>query len=583
MPEPRVLFNVRIPMRDGVELANNVYLPPGGLAAGPFPVIFVRLPYNKQNWAEVHAWRFFTDHGYAMVVQDCRGRHDSDGEFYPFLTEGPDGYDSIEWIAAQPWCTGKVGMMGGSYGGWVQWAAAKERPPHLTTIVSSCAAGKWQQELPWWNGAVSFVMFNWLYMMLGHNNQVTGYPDWERVYRHLPLRTMDLALGKHIPAWHDWLDHPLLDDYWKAGLLDDVFAELTLPALHLTGWYDGDQPGQMYFWDGMQRSPAAADQRMIVGPWLHGGVFRPVQTIRDEDYTPKSVLDMNDVHLRWFDHWLKGVDNGVLDEPAVSYFLTGVNEWRSSPVWPPAELEERVLFLHSSGSANTSLGDGVLSAETPQDEPADSYVYDPEDVAQFSSVNFFPSAAEMTYASMPADARPGELRDDVLVYTTEPLSAPLTLAGRPSVVLHVSSDCPDTDFVVGLHDVDPSGRSVPLSRDEDHQYLVTQGGRMRMRFRAGLDREVFMTPGEVYELRLELRDVAHVVKPGHRLRLVVLSWDFPSSSRNLNTDESIADGTTIRVATNTVHHSFAAPSRVLLPVAPPTVPRLLGQKASYLH
>jgi putative CocE/NonD family hydrolase len=552
-------------MRDGVELANNVYLPAGGVTAGPFPVIFVRLPYNKQNWAETHAWRFFTERGYAMVVQDCRGRHDSDGEFYPFLTEGPDGYDSIEWIAAQPWCTGKIGMMGGSYGGWVQWAAAKEQPPHLTTIVSSCAAGKWQEELPWWNGAISFVMFNWLYMMLGHNNQVTGYPDWERVYRHLPLRTMDLALGKHIPAWHDWLDHPMLDDYWTSGRLDSVFEQLTLPALHLTGWYDGDQPGQMHFWDGMQQSQAAAEQRMIVGPWLHGGVFRPVQTVRDEDYTPKSVLDMNDVHLRWFDYWLKGIDNGVLDEPAVSYFLTGVNEWRTGPSWPPPEAVETSFFLHSKGSANTSLGDGALSSEEPGDEPADSYRYDPEDVAQFSSVNFFPSAAEMTYASLPADARPSELRDDVLVYTSDPLQEDLQVLGRPLVVLHAGSDCPDTDFVVGLHDVDPKGRSVPLSRDEDHQYLVTQGGRMRARFREGLDREVFMTPGEVYEFRIECRDVAHVFKKGHRMRLVVLSWDFPSSSRNLNTDESIADGTAIRIATNSVHHTSAAPSRVLLP------------------
>ena len=563
---PSVLWNVRIPMRDGVELANNVYLPAGGLAGGPYPVVFARNPYNRQVWADVLGWRSFTERGYAVVSQDCRGRLDSDGEFYPFLTEGPDAFDSIEWLAEQPWCTGKIGMMGGSYGGWVQWAAAKERPPHLTTLVSSCAAGKWGQELPWDRGGVSLVMFTWLYMMIGRSMQVTEYVDWGRVFKHLPLRTMDRALGKEIPAWHDWLDHHLLDDYWVSGLLDDVFAELDLPALHLTGWFDGDQPGQMYFWDGMKRSKNPAGQHLVVGPWTHGGVFRPVQTVRDLDFTPKSVVDMVDLHLRWFDHWLRGIDNGLMDEPPVRYFVTGINEWREASGWPPTDHDELRLYLRSGGAANTALGDGTLSVDIPDDdEPEDVYLYDPEDVAKFADINFFPSGRDLT---KPADARGLELRDDILTYTSEPMTEPLHLCGRPTVVLYGSSDCPDTDWVVGLADVDPSGRCIPLMRDEDHQEHVTQGGRLRARFRDGLDKEVFMTAGEVYEFRLEIRDIAHVIKPGHRLRLTVMSWDFPTFARNLNTDESIADGTAVRVATNRVHHTPVWPSYLLLPVQP---------------
>ncbi|HVT65418.1 MAG TPA: CocE/NonD family hydrolase [Mycobacteriales bacterium] len=563
--EPRVLWNVRIPMRDGIALANNVYLPPTGLAGGPYPVIFSRNPYNRQVWADALRWRFFTEQGYAFVTQDCRGRFDSDGVFYPFFDDGPDAYDSIEWIAEQPWCTGKIGMMSGSYGGWVQWAAAREKPPHLTTLVSSCAAGKWGEELPWDRGGASFVMFTWLYMMVGHSMQPTAHVDWARVFRHLPLRTLDKAMGKEVPAWQDWLDHPGLDKYWLEGRLDDDFAELDIPALHLTGWYDGDQPGEMFFWDGMLRSKAAKWQHLLVGPWTHGGVFKPTQSHRDNDFTPKSVADMNEVHLRWFDYWLKGIDNGLIDEPPVRYFYTGINEWRTDSTWPPTERTETSLYLRSGGAANTALGDGALSGTAPTTaEPADVYRYDPEAVANVMEIDFF--NGEGNNSVRPADARPLEMRDDLLVYTSEPVTEALYVSGRPSVVLHASSDCPDTDFVVGLADVEPDGRSVPLSRDEDHQWLATQGGRIRARFREGLDKEVFMTPGEIYEFRIQLRDVAHVFKPGHRIRLTVMSWDFPAMARNLNTDESIADGTTIRVATNSVHHTEAAPSRVILPV-----------------
>jgi putative CocE/NonD family hydrolase len=357
----------------------------------------------------------------------------------------------------------------------------------------------------------------------------------------------------------------MLDDYWKQGRLDDDFAELDLPVLHLTGLFDGDQPGQMYFWDGMQRSKAALDQHLVVGPWTHAGVFFPVQYVRDLDFGPSSLMDLDVAHLRWFDHWLKGIDNGVMDEPPVRYFATGANEWRTSDAWPLPGTAERVLYLRSGGAANTALGDGRLALEAPSaEEPEDVYLYDPASVEEFADVNFFPGMPNE--AGVPVDARPLERREDILYYTSEPLTEPLALAGRPVVVLHTSSDCPDTDWIVGLSDVDPSGRSVPLSRDEDHQHLPTQGGRMRARFREGLDREVFMTPGEVYEVEIPLRDVAHVFKAGHRIRLAVLSWDFPSVARNLNTDESIADGTTIRVATNRVHHGPATLSRVVLPV-----------------
>ncbi|HVT76336.1 MAG TPA: CocE/NonD family hydrolase [Acidimicrobiales bacterium] len=563
------LWNQRVPMRDGVELAIDVYLPAAGVDGGPYPTIFCRDPYWRQVGGAGVAMRhaYFTARGYAFVYQDCRGRGDSGGERYPFFKEFDDGYDSVEWLATQPWCDGKIGMMGGSYGGWTQWATARDRPPHLTTMVSSCAAGKWGEELPWDRGGISFVMFSWLFMTFGHAMQAADLVDWDRVFKHLPLRTLDRAVGMEMPAWDDWLDHPLLDDYWRDALLDDYFAALDIPVLHLTGWFDGDQPGQMYFWDGMQRSVAADQQRMIIGPWTHGGVFKPVQNVRDVDYTPASVIDMDEVHLQWFDRWLKGIDNGVSDASPVSYFFTGINEWRGSVAWPRADVIETPLYLSSGGAANTCLGDGALAFDAPSgDEPADVFVYDPEEVVDFAGVTFFSATRGLTDVSWKQDARPLEMRDDVLVFTSEPLTEPIAIAGRPRAVIYGSSDCPDTDWIVGLSDVDPSGRSLPLSRDEDHQEMVTQGGRLRARFREGLDREVFMAEDEVYAFAIAMRDVAHVFEAGHRIRLVVNSWDFPAMARNLNTDESIADGVTIRVATNCVHHSGVHLSHVILPV-----------------
>lgn len=557
-------------MRDGVELACDVHLPPGGVDGGPYPVILTRDPYNRQVGGAGVAlrWKYFTDRGYAFVNEDCRGRGDSNGEFYPFIREDfEDGYDTVEWLAAQPWSTGKVGMMGGSYGGWTQWATARDKPPHLVTLVSSCAAGKWGEELPWDRGGVSFVMFSWLFMTYGNTMQTPDLVDWDRVFSHLPLRTLDRALGIELPAWDDWLDHPMMDEYWKEGLMNDAFSSLDIPVLHLTGWYDGDQPGQMYMWDGMQQSKAAATQQMIVGPWTHGGVFKPVQNVRDVDYSPKSVVDMDEVHVRWFDHYLKGIDNGVDSDAKVRYFFTGINEWRDSAVWPRADIDETPIYLHSGGAANTLLGDGALGFNKPEGEqPADTLVYDPEAIAEFAGVTFFSATRGLTDVTWAQDARGLEMRDDILVYTSEPLTEPLAIAGRPRAVIYASSDCPDTDIIAGLSDVDPSGRSLPLSRDEDHQEMPTQGGRMRARFREGLDKEVWMSNGEVYPFEFEMRDVAHVFKAGHRIRLVVNSWDFPAMARNLNTDESIADGTTIRVATNSVHHSGAHLSHVVLPV-----------------
>jgi putative CocE/NonD family hydrolase len=549
-PGSRHLWDVRVPMRDGVSLAADLYLPDGG---EPAPALLMRTPYNKQTASYREFAERFVANGYAVVLQDVRGRHESDGGWYPFRDEGPDGYDTIEWIAEQAWSDGKVGLFGGSYGGWVQWAAARERPPHLAAMVSRAAGGRWMQEIPYDNGTVVLAMLGWLNLASGRTMKDAAAVDWRAVLHHLPLRTMDAALGRELPVWQDFLDHPTLDEYWAAIRLTAAdFAAIDLPVLHITGWYDEDQPGALFFYEGMMRnSPAATRQAVCIGPWDHGGTGEPSRELGGVDFSPRAVVDVKDLHLQWFDRWLRGAEPRD-GQTHATYFLTGINEWRGAAAWPPPEVRERRYYLSSHGRANTLRGDGSLASAPPESSSADEFTYDPEDpVVTVTDFDFYSD----TGVEPTLDRRYVDRRDDVLVYTSEPMSEALTVAGRPSVLLFGSSDCPDTDWFVTLQDVHPRGPSVLLAN-----------GRLRARFRESLEREMLMEPGQIYEFRFELSTIGHVFAPGHRIRLTVTSSDFPVYDRNPNTGHPIGEDAELRVARNAIHHGEAEPSHVALPL-----------------
>ncbi len=255
-------WDVKIPMRDGVQLSADIYFPRDG--DGPHPTLLARTPYDNQHAVYVRDAKYFAEHGYAVVLEDVRGRHDSEGEWVPFHNEGPDGYDTIEWIASRPWCTGRIGTFGGSYGGWVQWASAREKPPHLTAMASTAAAGAFMEELPWHNGVLMLTMLGWLNLAAGRSTQNPELVEnWPEVFRHLPVRDMDAVLGRDLPTWREWVDHSSLDEYWKTLRLDDDFAHIDVPVLHITGWFDGDQPGALFLHSGMSDSE---DQCLFSGP-----------------------------------------------------------------------------------------------------------------------------------------------------------------------------------------------------------------------------------------------------------------------------------------------------------------------------
>jgi putative CocE/NonD family hydrolase len=554
----RQWWDVKVPMRDDVLLSTDIYFPAGGPDGGPYPVVVARTPYDNLNPVYVEGAQYLAEHGYVSVLQDVRGRHDSDGDWVPFRNEGPDGYDTVEWAAAQPWSTGRVGTMGGSYGGWFQWALAREKPPHLTTMVSTAPGGAWMQEIPFHNGVLMLAMLGWHNLVGGRSMQKPELvTNWPEVFRHLPVREMDTLLGRRLDGWREWVDHPTLDDYWKDVRLDDDFAHVDVPVLHITGWYDGDQPGALYFHGGMcDASSAADDQVIVIGPWDHRATRVPRQVIAGVDFGPTAVIDALDLHRRWFDRWLKDMPTEPLPARA-RLFLTGVNSWYDGANWPPPDVAPTPLYLRSAGAANTLAGDGRLDTSAPTaTEPADVFSYDPADpVPAVIDENFYAANVVET----PLDHRFQHRRDDVLVYTGAPVAEALVLAGIPTVHLFASTDGPDTDWFVALHDVSPTGASMQLTE-----------GRLRGRFRESLERETLLEPDHIYEFVVPTTAAGHVVRPGHALRLTVTSSDFPTWDRNLNTGDPIGTGIAMRVATNRVLHEPASSSYVVLPVASAT-------------
>jgi putative CocE/NonD family hydrolase len=551
--DPRPVAELGIPTRDGIELAADVYFPDA--SQQPAPAVLTMTPYDKGGVFVREEARFYQENGYVYVAVDCRGRGKSEGEWRAFVHDGPDGHDAVEWIARQPWCTGKVGTTGLSYMGWFQWATAAEKPEHLTAMISTSAAGRWQREIPYTDGAFQLYFGWWVFMVRRRITEFYGLGryDWESVLRTLPLEKIGDLIDPAGQTWRDLMDHDTYDDHWKAIRYDDRYKELPYPCLHVTGWFDlEDLLGAFHHYEHMAaESPAKANQLLIAGPWSHVNCRNPHHSYADIFLGEAAALDMDAIHLRWFDHWLKGIDTGQLAEPRVKLWRGGANEWVESDHWPLAEREES-LYLSFGG------GEGRLRAEPPAvaGEPR-SYRYDPND----------PAPTRLNIALYPIEDVPivmdeVEARPDVLVYTGEPLTEELEISGWAHLDLFASSDCDDTEWHVKLTDVHPDGRSIK----------VCQGCR-RASYRDSLEHPTPLTPGEVHRFDVELWPVDHVFLPGHRIRVTITSSDFPWFGRNLNRFGPLKDQAEPRIATNAVHHGGAHASRIRLPIRHGRLPR----------
>jgi uncharacterized protein len=559
LPDVRVAHDVECTVRDGTILRADVFRPQ---EPGTYPVLLMRTPYGKthsQSESGYHHASWFASKGYVVVVQDCRGRWSSDGEFVPFLNEADDGYDTIEWAAALPESSGRVGMYGYSYPGLVQLLAAATRPPSLAAI---CPGFTSSQAYDGWIYSHGAIFLGWAMtwaFFLAHDTARrngddralrevrTALLNVTDQYWNLPLQDLPALDDPGLPTYYrDWIDHPTHDDYWKRWSIDADYSRLTVPALHFTGWYDGFLRGTVDNYTGM-RDAGHAEQRLVVWPWTH----EPWTPVWGSDDSNLGFMSADDVHLAWFDRLLKGRGDA---ESAVSTYILH-DGWRDFPDWPPPGTRSRDLFLHSGGRANSRHGDGGLSVDAPGDEPADVYTYDPDLPTWSAGGHSCCDASATPMGPEPQDA--AESTKAVLVYTSEPLAGNLTLAGNVEVVLHAASTAVDTDFVARLCAVDPAGVSRNL-----------QEGLVRVRYRNGYESPEPLVPGVPEEYRIKLGPVGIRIPKGHRLRVDVASSDFPMWDRNLNSGGPIGkEGASAgRVAVQTVFHDRGRPSRVVLPV-----------------
>lgn len=556
VPQLRFEFDVRVPMRDGVALSTDIYRPQG---PGPFPVIVIRTPYDNNAEANVQDAVYFAERGYAVVLQDCRGRYDSDGEFVPLKNEGHDGFDTIEWAAAQPWSTGKVGTYGASYLGIDQLYAATLRPPHLQAMFPIVAYSDFYHNWIYTGGAFLLAYdLRWAISMgtRTRQNQYLWFNTPNHItdlYWHLPLITADEAAGRRVPFYREWLEHPTYDEFWKALSLRDKYDRITVPVYLWQGWYDVFLPGALDNFAGL-RAQGRTDVKLLIGPWVHQARGR---FVGDLDFGPAADLDRRPVAARWFDHWLKGADTGIMREAPVRIFTMGSNEWRDEWEWPPARTAPVRWYLHSSGRANSMFGDGVLSPEPPSSpEPADRFVYDPRDPVPTLGGATCCGENTTPVPMGPRDQRVSSRRDDVLVYTSAELTSDLEITGPVTARLYAASSAPDTDFTVKLIDVHPSGRAINIA-----------DGLLRARYRTSFEKPELMKPGTPYEFTIDLVATSNVFRAGHRLRVEISSSNFPRFDRNPNTGAPVGRSADLATAAQTIFHDAGRPSHLVFSVA----------------
>lgn len=527
--------------RDGERLATDVFLPKG--KEGTVPVVLVRTPYKKEN-ASSQYYRF-VQRGYGVVIQDVRGREGSSGQWLPMCFEIEDGDDTLNWIAAQPWSNQKIGMIGGSYLGYVQWAAAASGNPYLQAIISVVCAGSPFVDLPRRGGCFNSGMMAWSFYMA----QRTGDPgrmereDWDQVLDIRPIEDIPKkALGYDIPFIKTWLEHQDYDDFWKRSNWAEKGLKSPVPALIQSGWFDDNGMGTTEALELTKDYPAGL-RKVILGPWPHSGnAHYDLNGLALGDKALRFDLDL--LYFKWFDHFLKGKENGVEQGTAVEYYTVEENCWKTAENWPVPRAKETTFYLTSQGGANTSGGNGALVMEPPKGPGQDTLVYHPENPA-VCLIDLSENEIEM-----PGDYAQEEKRQDYLCYTSKPLEKDMVATGEFLAELYVSSDAVDTDFVVRITDVDEKGRSMKLA-----------DGVLCARYREGFEQGKMMEPGKIYKLDIRSTKLSHLFRKGHCIRFTVTSsaknFIFPNS----NTEDGY-NSTTVQPARNTLYHGGCHCSKV---------------------
>ncbi|MDH3708235.1 MAG: CocE/NonD family hydrolase [Cyclobacteriaceae bacterium] len=583
---------VMMPMRDGVRLATDIYRPKTN---DPVPVIFSRTPYNFNSWGdgEVRTRTYerayeAVNRGYAYVVQNERGRFFSEGEWDILGTPLTDGYDALSWMSEQSWSNGKIGTLGcSSTAEWQMAVAALDHPAHTAMVPQGYGAGvgrvgDYFEQGNWYRGGVEQMLFiSWLYrtqhdelkpkLPEGISQQdlqrlqrfydmAPEYPDvdWSEAFYHLPLQDIIKSHQGPLGVYEKMVRRKPNDPAWYQGGLYHDDMGFGVPSFWFVSWYDVSTSPNLALFNhvrnNIQDREVADNQYLVIAPTLHCRFTRATEnTIVGERDLGDARLNYDEIVYGWFDYWLKGEKNGILDMPRVQYYTMGSNKWQTSDTWPPRQAQMTTLYLDSEGHANSLYGDGKLNLGLPSDNQSDSFTYDPLNPVPSHGGNVCCTGNAIEGGAF--DQRQLESRNDILVYTSDPLEEGVEVSGFIETTLFVSSDVKDTDFTIKLIDVYPDGRAFNL--DETIQ---------RVRYREGYDKEVFMESGKVYEVKLTPMSTSNFFKKGHRLRIEISSSNFPRFARNLNTGGNNYDETEAKVAHNVIHHGKDFPSQIRLPL-----------------
>jgi len=584
---------VMMPMRDGIKLATDIFRPNTDERV---PVIFVKTPYNFNAWRDgelrTRTYRAALNavkRGYAYVIQNERGRYFSQGEWDILGVPVTDGYDAFSWLENQSWCNGKIVTTGcSSTAEWQMAVAALDHPAHAAMIPAGFGAGigrvgRFQEQGNWYRGGAQQMLFtSWLYGV--QNDRIRPeFPvdatqeelirvsrsfdlaperpevEWEQAFRHLPVEDIIRNLDGPVGANERMITRLPDDPEWYRGGLYHDHMDFGVPSLWICSWYDVSIGPNLELFNHVRKNATDPEVRenqyLIIAPTGHCAYRRVSEnTVVGERDMGDARLDYERITNGWMDHWLKGEENGITEElPRVQYFTMGINRWQTAESWPPEKMKMKVLYLSSGGGANTLNGDGILVGRPVKKDAPDEFSYDPADPVPSLGGNVCCTGGVIQPGSL--DQRKNEERDDILVYTSEPLKKGMEVSGFIEATLYVSSDAKDTDFTLKLIDVYPDGRAFNL--DETI---------FRARFREGYDREVFMEEGVVYRIEMSPLSTSNYFIEGHRIRIEISSSNFPRFERNLNTGGKNYNESEGVVATNRIHHSAEYPSQIRIPI-----------------
>jgi len=541
-----------VPMRDGVRLAADLFLPGSGPgSAGRWPTVLIRTPYSRKSLAS-QSYRYFVRRGYAVLIEDVRGRFASQGKFGNIVQEGADGNDTINWISEQPWSNGRVAMAGGSYLGMVQWWAALEDNPHLAAISPVCSGDDEYTDRYYSTGG-ALKLGHRLLWLSENLTPPSGVPALLPSYiRHLPVKSADIAAtGVPQPLWRSALAHPSFDDYWKRFSVREKIKRVNVPTLSFGGWFDNYAQSDLDAFSRMALQHKTVET--WIGPWAHNPGYR----FPTRDFGPQARIGIRTLEADWFDRWLKrnpATPDAVSHPgPLLHIFVMGPDIWREEHEWPLARTHYTPLYLESEGGANSSAGNGTLRWQPVSRSKTDTFTYDPRDPVPTKGGAI--CCEPKILPPGPLDQTAVEARNDVLVYTSAPLAEDLEVTGPVRTILYVSTSANDTDFTAKIVDVAPGGR--PL--------LVTDGIQ-RLRYRLSLAKPIFVKHNQAYQISVDAGVTSHVFASGHRIRLEVSSSNFPRFDRNMNTTAPNAEQGKPIKARQTLFHEKGYPSAIILPV-----------------